>query len=188
MGSDALVLSADRPLDPGRGIEVTDPDGYRALLLGLLGDDDPAAVASATADRMRALVTAAGPRLRDRPEADEWSVIECFGHLLDSELVTSARIRWILAEDEPDIVGYDQDRWVAALDHRSDDPDELIALFAALRASNLRLWAQTTPTQHARIGVHRERGAESYDLIRRLNAGHDRFHLAQAERALAGST
>jgi hypothetical protein len=183
MASEPLTVPdravADRLVDP-----VSEPDAYRALLLGLLGDDDPAVIGGATPDWMRALVRAAGPRLRDRPAPAEWSVIECFGHLLDSELVTSARIRWIVAEDEPDIVGYDQDRWVGALDHRGDDPDELIGLFAALRAANLRLWAQTTPAQHARIGVHRERGPESYDLIRRLNAGHDRFHIAQAERAL----
>jgi hypothetical protein len=33
--------------------------------------------------------------------------------------------------------------------------------------------------------VHAERGPESYELTFRLIAGHDRFHLAQARRALA---
>jgi hypothetical protein len=32
--------------------------------------------------------------------------------------------------------------------------------------------------------MHAERGPESYELTFRLIAGHDRFHLAQAERAL----
>jgi hypothetical protein len=171
---------ADRVVDP-----VSEPEAYRRLLLGLLGADDPAAVAGATADRMRALVASAGTRLRDRPNASEWSVIECLGHLLDSELVTAARIRWIVAEDEPDIVGYDQDRWVERLGHRDDEADDLIGLFATLRAANLRLWVRTTDLDHERVGIHRERGPESFDLIRRLSAGHDRFHLAQAERALA---
>jgi DinB superfamily len=170
----------DRSVDP-----VAEPDAYRRLLLGLLGADDPAVIAAATAERMRELVRAAGPRLRDRPAPREWSVIECFGHLLDSELVTSARIRWIVAEDEPDIVGYDQDRWVERLGHRDDDPDDLIAQFEALRTANLRLWTRTVAADHERVGIHRERGPESYALIRRLSAGHDRFHLAQAERALA---
>jgi hypothetical protein len=171
---------AERAVDP-----VSEPDAYRRLLLGLLGADDPAMVATTTADRMRELVRVAGSRLRDRPAPTEWSVIECLGHLVDSELVTSARIRWIVAEDEPDIVGYDQDRWVERLGHRDDDPDVLIAQFEALRTANVALWARTSAADHARIGIHRERGPESYDLIRRLSAGHDRFHLAQAERALA---
>jgi hypothetical protein len=37
----------------------------------------------------------------------------------------------------------------------------------------------------ARIGIHPERGPESFALTFMLLAGHDRFHLAQAERALA---
>jgi len=54
-----------------------------------------------------------------------------------------------------------------------------------LRAANLRLWASSRPEDRARIGIHRERGPESYDLTFRLLAGHDRVHLDQAERALA---
>jgi hypothetical protein len=164
---------------------VSSPEAYRRLILSLLGEDDPADVQGATVERMRALVRAAGERLRDRPEPTEWSVIECLGHLVDSEVVASGRIRWILAEDEPDIVGYDQDRWVDGLRHRDDDPEELISLFAAMRASNLRLWASTPVADRERFGRHSERGPESYGLIVRLGAGHDRFHLAQAERALA---
>ncbi len=173
------VDPAAPPVDP-----VASPEAYRRLILSFLGEDDPAVVQAATAARMRELVRAASGRLRDRPEPTEWSVIECLGHLVDSEFVASARMRWILAEDEPEIVGYDQDRWVDGLHHRDDDPDELIALFETLRASNLRLWAQTPVADRERFGRHRERGPESYGLIVRLGAGHDRFHLAQAERAL----
>ena len=174
---------AAQPVDP-----VLSPDAYRREILSWLGDDDPAVVGAATVARMRELVRAAGERLRDRPEAREWSVIECLGHLVDSEYIVSARSRWILAEDEPDIVGYDQDRWVDGLRHRDDDPDELIGLFDALRTANLRLWARTPVPDRERIGRHRERGPESYGLMVRMSAGHDRFHLAQAERALAAVT
>lgn len=170
--------------DPARADPVANPDAYRGEILGWLGDDDPAAVAAGTVDRLRAVVAAAGSRLRERPAPREWSVIECIGHLADAELVVGARMRWILAEDEPDIVGYDQDRWVEVLRHRDDDPESLIGLFEALRAANLRLWASTPSQGRGRIGRHRERGPESYELVFRMLAGHDRFHVAQAERAL----
>ena len=185
-GADPAAPAVD-PADPGAPFvdPVASPEAYRRLILSFLGEDDPAVVQAATAARMRELVRAAGERLRDRPEPTEWSVIECLGHLVDSEFVASARQRWILAEDEPEIVGYDQDRWVDGLRHRDDDPEELTALFETLRASNLRLWAQTPVADRERFGRHRERGPESYGLIVRLGAGHDRFHLAQAERALA---
>jgi hypothetical protein len=164
---------------------VATPAAYQALLLSLLGDDDPAAVFAGTEARIRSLIEEAGPRLRDRPEPSEWSVIECVGHFVDAELVVSGRIRWILAEDEPDLVPYDQDRWVDGLRHREDEPDELLALFSAMRTANLRLWATRTAAERARIGIHRERGPESYELTVRLLAGHDRFHIDQTERTVA---
>jgi hypothetical protein len=174
---------SDVTIDP-----VASPAAYQAELLSWLGDDDPAAVQSGTLARLRELVAAAGDRLRTRPEPAEWSVLECIAHLTDSELVTSTRVRWILAEDEPDIFGYDQDRWVDGLRHRDDDPGDLIGLFEALRGANLRLWASRHPAELARVGIHRERGPESYELTTRLQAGHDRFHIAQAERTLAAVT
>ena len=163
---------------------VAMPSEYQRLVLSFLGDDDPVAVQTATPATLRLLVAEAGSLLRERPEPTEWSIIECLGHIVDGELISSVRYRWILAEDEPDIVGYDQDLWVAGLRHAEDDPAALIALFEALRAANLALWARRPPGDRERIGRHRERGAESYGLTFRLVAGHDRFHIAQARRAL----
>ncbi|HHT9153647.1 MAG TPA: DinB family protein [Candidatus Hypogeohydataceae bacterium YC40] len=39
----------------------------------------------------------AGSLLRVRPEPGEWSVLECVGHIVDSELVAGARERWIVS-------------------------------------------------------------------------------------------
>ena len=167
---------------------VATPAAYQDMLLSLLGDDDPAMVFAATEERLRELVTEAGPELRVRPAPAEWSVLECLGHIVDAEVVVSARVRWILAEDQPDIVPYDQDRWVDRLRHGEDEPDDLFALFAALRTANLQLWATRSDEERARLGIHRERGPESYELTVRLLAGHDRFHIAQAERTLAAVT
>lgn len=163
---------------------VSSPEAYRASLLAALGDDDPAVAQSETAAAIRALIAEAGDRLRVRPAPGEWSVLECIGHVADSEVVVSARVRWILSEDEPDIVGYDQALWVAALEHNEDDPTRLLATFEALRVANLDLWARRSVADRERFGRHRERGEESYDLTFRLSAGHDRIHLAQARRAL----
>ena len=111
-----------QPIDP-----VGTPDAYRASLLAELGDDDPAIVQAETVTALRALVAEAGDRLRIRPEPGEWSVLECIGHIADGELVVATRERWILAEDVPDIVGYDQARWVDRLEHNADDPTLLLS-------------------------------------------------------------
>jgi hypothetical protein len=163
---------------------VTDAAGYQRHLLGLLGEDDPAAVQAVAVAAWRTLLDEAGDHLRERPEPDEWSVLECLAHAADAELVSSARYRWIVAHDEPPLIGYDQDLWVDRLHRGDEDPEELLSLLASLRSANLDMWARSSEAERARIGVHAERGPESYDLTFRLLAGHDRFHLAQAGRAL----
>jgi len=108
--------------EPASPDPVTDPSGYQRHLLGLLGDDDPAEVQAATTDAWRVLVEQAGAHLRERPEPAEWSVLECLGHAADAEIVYSGRYRWIIAHDQPPLIGYDQDLWVDRLHHGDDDP------------------------------------------------------------------
>ena len=105
--------------------------------------------------------------------------------MVDSEIVTSARCRWILAEDQPPLQGYDQEAWTARFDHAHDDPALLLDLLCALRNVNLALWNHATPADRTRTGIHAERGPESFELLFRLQAGHGRVHRSQAERAIA---
>ena len=164
---------------------IAQPDEYQQLLLRHLGDDDPAEVQAGTPAEARRLFAAAGSELRTRPEPKEWSVFECFGHIVDAEIVYSGRYRWILAHDKPEIPGYDQDLWVDTLHAAGEDSvDELFAVFEPLRMANIALWRRTAPERRTRFGMHSERGPESYELSYKLIAGHDRFHLGQARRTL----
>ncbi len=163
---------------------VTEAAAYQRHLLDALGDDDPAAAQAETPKIVRDLIGEAGDHLRTIPSPGEWSVLECIAHVVDAELVVSGRYRWILAQDEPELIGYDQGLWVTGLHHREDDPALLIALFEGLRAANLDMWRRTPAADRARIGLHRERGPESYELTFRLAAGHDRVHLGQARATL----
>jgi hypothetical protein len=164
---------------------VREPKAYQDMLVGLVGDDDPAEVQAGTAARIADLLRRAGDRASERPAEGEWSVLECVAHITDAELVASARYRWILAHEEPELIGYDQELWVKRLHAPVEGADELVAFWGALRDANLALWARTPEADKERFGIHRERGPESYRLTFVLIAGHDRFHLAQAERALA---
>jgi hypothetical protein len=160
------------------------PHAYQRHLLDRLGDDDPAAVQEATIGELGRLVAEAGSRLRVSPGAGEWSVLGCIAHLVDAEVVMSGRYRWILAHDQPELLGYDQDLWVDQLHPADEEVGELLALFNPLRRANLELWRKTSPSQRSRVGIHRERGPESFDLSFRMIAGHDRLHLDQARRAM----
>jgi len=157
---------------------------YQQQLLALLGQDDPAEVAQATASEVQSLLKEAGLNLSTRPAPGEWSVLELVGHLVDAEIVMSGRYRWAISHDEPPLLGYDQDLWVARLGHNEAQPDELLPVFSALRAANLRLWRRSTAEDRERVAIHSERGPESYGLMFRMLAGHDRFHLNQMRETL----
>lgn len=157
---------------------------YQQQLLALLGKDDPSKVQEHTESALRSVLKDAASDLRKRPAPAEWSVLELLGHLVDAETVMSGRYRWTISQDEPPLLGYDQDLWVARLRHNDDQPDELLAAFAALRAANLRLWRRSSADDRARVAMHAERGPESYELMFRMLAGHDRFHLNQMRDTL----
>jgi hypothetical protein len=157
---------------------------YQDRLLSLLGQDDPAEVAQATPSAVQSVVREAGSDLQRRPAPGEWSVLELVGHLVDAEIVVSGRYRWAISQDQPPLLGYDQDLWVARLRHNEARPEELLAVFSALRTANLRLWRGSTAEDRDRVAIHAERGPESYGLMFRMLAGHDRFHLNQMRETL----
>src|SRR5207244_5144087 len=103
-------------------------------------------------------------------------------HLADSEVVWAWRMRLILAQDRPQLTGYDQDLWAERLHYDEADPSDAIQLFTVIRGANLRLMERASPADLKRVGVHVERGEESLEHICRLSAGHDLLHLRQIDR------
>ncbi|MDH3428352.1 MAG: DinB family protein [Gemmatimonadota bacterium] len=158
---------------------------YIAAVLELLGDRSPVDVLDHTAEALRDMVRGVSPGVLGRPEAaGRWSTTAVIAHLADSELVWSNRLRFVLAEDRPQFIGYDQDLWADRLGYSERDANEELNLFEAVRASNLALIARASETDLLRVGVHPERGEESVEHMLRLYAGHDLVHLAQARRIL----
>jgi hypothetical protein len=102
--------------------------------------------------------------------------------LADQETVNAFRFRVVVAEDEPPIQGYDQDRWAARLRYGTAAPRTILAELVGLRARNLRLLRALSPDELRRVGHHQERGPESVEHILRLNAGHDIVHRRQIAR------
>jgi hypothetical protein len=168
------------------GAWISDPDGYRRRLRELLGDRDPMKVLSETADTLAGIVAAHTPeQLRSRPFEGKWTPNEVIGHLTDSEWVYGYRMRLILSEDEPRIVGTAQDRWVAAQRFNERDPADLVDMFRSLRKVNLAAWKQVTPDEMQRFGRHNERGDESLAQMFPMLAGHDLAHIDQINRYIA---
>jgi DinB superfamily len=158
---------------------------YRNRVLGFLGDQDPLQVLGRTADVLAEIVRDHGrKRMQIRPIEGKWTPCEVLGHLCDCEWVYGYRARLILCEDNPPILGMDQDLWVAGQRYNEREPIELAEEFRYLRKHNLRMWRGLTPQELERTGQHNERGRESLGLVRTLLAGHDLLHLDQMKRLL----
>jgi hypothetical protein len=119
-----------------------------------------------------------------RPFPGKWTANEIIGHLIDSEWVYGYRLRLILCEERPTVLGMDQDLWVAGQHHNDRDPKELLAAFRVLREMNLAVWRRLGPAELAREGQHNQRGPESLDRLLRMFPGHDLCHIDQIERCL----
>ncbi len=123
-----------------------------------------------------------GEELR-RPEAPgKWSILEVIHHLADSELVWAYRLRLVLAEKQPEITGYDQDRWASQLKYREANLQDVLELLGILRKTNLRLISSLSDEELQRAGTHNERGEETVEHMIRLYAGHDLVHSNQISR------
>ncbi|MDP9121490.1 MAG: DinB family protein [Acidobacteriota bacterium] len=156
---------------------------YVSNLLALLGDRDPLAVQGELVAALERLTGGMDDAALRRPEAPgKWSVIEVVQHLADSEIVSGYRLRTSLADREPHIQGYDQDRWVSELRYAAADLAEAMAQLAPLRHANLRLLGSLDEERFERFGRHSERGQESVRRLTQLIAAHDLVHRRQIER------
>ena len=164
---------------------VSDPQIYREKLFKLLGDRNPLEVLAQTASTLGEIVLEhPATVLRARPSEGRWTANEVIGHLADGEWVYGYRVRLILCEDNPTILGTNQDFWVARQRHNEREPSELVDMFRTMRQLNLALWRRMSAADWARAGQHNERGPESLGVLLRMTAGHDLSHLDQITRCI----
>lgn len=173
-----MSVLSNRSIDPPQQRAA-----YAGAVLDLLGDRQPLEVVKATPAALETAIAGLSLEQLRAPEAPgKWSIAQVLQHLADSDLVWGWRVRLILAQDRPQITGYDQDLWAERLHYAEADPHEALATFTVLRRANVALIERATPEDLQRVGVHSERGEESVAYLLRLYAGHDLLHLNQIAR------
>jgi hypothetical protein len=165
------------------GLSASDPQAYRQRLFALIGDRNPLGVLEHTASTLAEIArTHPATVLQTRPFEGKWTPNEVIGHLVDGEWVYGYRMRLILCEDNPTILGMNQDSWVAVQRHNEREPSELVEMFRTMRRFNLALLKSLSPADLKRTGQHNERGPESLAVMLQMLAGHDLSHLDQITR------
>lgn len=132
-----------------------------------------------------ALATVPDEALKWRPAPGKWSVHEVVVHCADSETNAAMRIRFLLAEQDPVIAGYDQDSWAAKLDYHAHPMHLALQTVEAVRANTAALLGRLQAADFDRRGRHTESGPYGVDDWLRIYAGHLHGHAQQVTRNVA---
>ncbi len=158
---------------------------YKARFATYTEGKDPVAMqreAPQTIAKMISGVPAA--KLSQPPSPGKWSITEILMHLAEDELTSTWRYRQMLEYDGPHLAGFNQELWAEWSDYKSWEPDDALTMFHLLREANLKLFAQLTPEQWDRHGIHAERGRITVRELCRHMAAHDINHIEQIRRIL----
>jgi hypothetical protein len=131
-----------------------------------------------------ALAGATDAELDAKPAPGKWSAREVVHHLADSEMTAAIRLRRLLAEDGPQIVGYDQDEYARRLHYDRPIGGSLEALKAA-RASTGEILDRMTEAEWGREGTHTEAGRYTVERWLETYAAHAHTHANQITIARA---
>jgi uncharacterized damage-inducible protein DinB len=133
----------------------------------------------ASLPRLRRAVSDLSPdQLRARPVPGKWSTLDVVCHLVDSEQAWCHRMKRVIAEDRPLLIGYDETRFTAALPYPEADLEEELALLEGMRRQMARILRGLPESAWSRTGVHSERGLVTLEEMLKAETEHVPHHLA----------
>jgi hypothetical protein len=132
-----------------------------------------------------ALAVVPDAAVRWRPAPGRWSVHEVVCHCADSEMNGAARIRYLVAQKDPAILGYDQDEWARVFDYHTLPLEPALRTIEAVRASTTVLLRALPEEAWRKEGRHSESGRYSAQDWLRIYSDHLEKHARQIERNLA---
>jgi hypothetical protein len=128
------------------------------------------------------------PPPADKPELGKWTIQQVVMHVADSDLVCTDRLKRMIAEDNPTLIGYDENKFARNLyydDQSAEDAVKLLALNRQVFSSVLR---KLPNEAFDRPGMHNERGRIAVGSYLRSTVDHLEHHLKfiHAKRAAMG--
>jgi hypothetical protein len=138
------------------------------------------------ADVLAAVAGLTDAELDRQPAPGEWTARQVVHHLADSEMTSAIRLRRLLAEDSPDIAGYDEAEFARRLHYDSRPIGPSLDALVAARETSAQLLDHLTGPEWARAGTHSESGTYSVGDWLVIYAAHAHDHADQIRRAVAG--
>ena len=100
-----------------------------------------------------------------RPIAGKWSTLEVVAHLADFDPIYADRMKRVIAEEKPTIMGADETKFSAALCYQERDLEEELTIMELTRSQMARILRQLPESALQRSGVHSERGQVTLEVL-----------------------
>jgi hypothetical protein len=126
-------------------------------------------------------------QLDHKPADGGFSAREVVHHTADSEMTSAIRLRRLVAEDNPEITGYDPDLFAARLHYAGRPLQPSLDAIRAARESTASILEALSEAEWERAGTHSEMGEYSIDTWLEVYAAHCHDHANQARRAAEGA-
>ncbi len=114
-----------------------------------------------------------------KPAPGKWCIKEILYHLMDSEIMAVGRIKRIIAEENPFLPSYDQEKFAAHLQYTALDPKGALVTFGMLRETTGALLVLLSDETWERKGNHEQRGAITLEEYMKLMVTHGENHIGQ---------
>ena len=132
----------------------------------------------ASLPRLRRAVADLGPeQIKARPVPGKWSTLEVVCHLVDSEQAWCHRMKRVIAEERPLLIGYDESRFASTLNYHQRDVEDELALLEGMRRQMARVLRALPEAAWSRTGVHSERGLMTLAELLQAEVEHVPHHL-----------
>ncbi len=128
--------------------------------------------------QLRPMVSDLSPQqLEARPVQGKWSTLEVVCHLVDSEQAWCHRMKRVIAEDKPLLIGYDESRFTASLGYHQHDLKSELALLEGMRLQMALILRGLPESAWVRTGVHSERGLITLEEMLEAEVDHVYHHI-----------
>ncbi|HEX5500642.1 MAG TPA: DinB family protein [Thermomicrobiales bacterium] len=116
-----------------------------------------------------------------RPNDGDWTVREIVHHLADAEIISAARLRAMVQEDNPALVAFDEAGYASRFGYGQRPLAGALALLTAARQSNVEIMERMSADEWERAGNHPEYGRYTISRLLETHAPHAVAHIAQIE-------
>ncbi len=125
---------------------------------------------------------------RATPVPNTWSIGQIVLHLMDSDLIASDRMKRIIAEENPSLIGYNESAFAGKLFYDKQDPFQAAELFRMNRQMTALIFRNLPAAAFSRVGTHNERGRVTLGDMLASYVEHLEHHLAfiRQKRELLG--